>query len=150
MYILNIKKEGEILMNLSIKKVAEQTGLTEYTLRYYEKEELLVSIKRDEAGRRVYDEKDMEIINTITCLKNTGMPIKEIRKFVKYTTKGDSTLEERRKMVLKQKKMVEEKIEELKKELNKISKKLDYYEAACKAGTSKNVKKKFYPENGNI
>ncbi len=130
-------------MNLSIKKVAEQTGLTEYTLRYYEKEELLVSIKRDEAGRRVYDEKDMEIINTITCLKNTGMPIKEIRKFVKYSTKGDSTLEERRKMVLKQKKMVEEKIEELKRELNKISKKLDYYETACKAGTSKNMKKSF-------
>jgi len=143
MYILNIKKEGEIFMNLSIKKVAEQTGLTEYTLRYYEKEELLVSIKRDEAGRRVYDEKDMEIINTITCLKNTGMPIKEIRKFVKYSTKGDSTLEERRKMVLKQKKMVEEKIEELKRELNKISKKLDYYETACKAGTSKNMKKSF-------
>ena len=104
-------------MSLSIKKVAEETGLTEYTLRYYEKEELLGSIRRDEAGRRVYDEKDMEIINTISCLKNTGMPIKEIRKFVKYTTMGDSTLEERRKMVLKQKKMVEEKIEELKKEL---------------------------------
>ncbi|MCI6034152.1 MerR family transcriptional regulator [Fusobacterium varium] len=137
-------------MSLSIKKVAEETGLTEYTLRYYEKEELLGSIRRDEAGRRVYDEKDMEIINTITCLKNTGMPIKEIRKFVKYTTMGDSTLEERRKMVLKQKKMVEEKIEELKKELNKISKKLDYYEAACKVGSSKNVKKKFYPENCDI
>ncbi|MDU1911274.1 MerR family transcriptional regulator [Fusobacterium sp.] len=137
-------------MNLSIKKVAEKTGLSEYTLRYYEKEELLTSIKRDEAGRRVYDDEDMETINTITCLKNTGMPIKEIRKFIKCTIKGDSTLKERRKMVLKQKKMVEEKIEELKKELNKINKKLDYYEAACKAGSSKNVKKKFYPENCNI
>lgn len=137
-------------MDLSIKEVAEQTGLTKYTLRYYEKEELILSIKRDEAGRRVYDEKDMEIINTITCLKNTGMPIREIRKFIEYTTKGDSTLDERRKMVLKQKKMLEEKIKELKNELNKISKKLDYYEAACEAGTSKNVKKKFYPENCDI
>lgn len=89
----------------------------------------------------MYTEDDLEWIAVITCLKETGMPLKEIKKFVALCALGDCTLEERRQMVLAHKKNVELKIAKLQKHLEHINFKADYYDAACEAGTEAVVKK---------
>ncbi|WP_349515094.1 MerR family DNA-binding transcriptional regulator [Leuconostoc suionicum] len=47
-------------MNYSINEISELTGLSKYTLRYYEKEKLIPLIKRDSSGHRIYNQKDLE------------------------------------------------------------------------------------------
>lgn len=139
--IVVIIKEG-LALEYTIKEVSEKTNLPAYTIRYYEKEGLLPTIKRDDSGNRVFSNEDLEWILTICCLKNTGMHIKDIKTYMELKKEGDSTLEVRRKIVNKHKNDIENEIAKLKEELEKINKKVEYYDIACKDGTEKLVKNK--------
>lgn len=52
-------------------------------------------IHKTDLGRRIFEESDIEWIELITCLKSTGMKIKDIRKFIEWYIEGDSTLQDR-------------------------------------------------------
>lgn len=128
-------------MTYSIREVSALTGLTASTLRYYESEQLLSPVRRNGANRRVYDDQDMDWLSIITCLKNTGMPIQEIRRFVTLCERGDETLHERYRIVLDHKRATEARIAALERELQHINYKVAYYQAACAAGTEAELKK---------
>ncbi|MEY8001344.1 MerR family transcriptional regulator [Clostridium sp. Mt-5] len=114
-------------MEYTIKQVAEKVELTEYTLRYYEKEGLLPSIDRNEHGVRLFKDNDIEWIRLICCLRDTGMSILKIKDYVNLCIEGDNTIELRRQIILNQKIVTEQKIEEMNKHLDMINRKLKYY-----------------------
>jgi DNA-binding transcriptional MerR regulator len=101
-------------MSYSIKEVAERFHLTKYTLRYYEREGLLPSVQRLENGIRVYNDTDLEWLELIRCMRATGMSIANIKDFVKLGTLGKDSLPERRRVILKQKELIEQQIQEYK------------------------------------
>lgn len=70
----------------TIKQTAEQTGIAEDTIRYYEKINLLPRAKRKDNGHRVYSEKDIQMLQLVSCLKKTGMPLEEMRPFLVIST----------------------------------------------------------------
>lgn len=111
------------------------TGLSNYTLRYYDKEGLLPFVKRNINGRRQFNNHDLSMIQLICCLKETGMSIKEIRAFIEWSMAGDSTLELRLQMFQEHKKDVEIKMSSIQRNLDKINHKIHYYHAAVEAGT---------------
>ena len=82
-------------MTYSIKEVAEKTGLSIATLRYYDKEGLLPFVDKKPNGTRVFKDEDFQGLNIITCMKKSGMSIKEIKEYVDLCNKGDATLEDR-------------------------------------------------------
>jgi DNA-binding transcriptional MerR regulator len=112
---------------LSIKQVSEKTALPPHVLRYYEKEGLLPSISRSRNGIRRYTEHDLEWLALICCLKNTGMPIKQIKNFVELSLLGDKTLKKRCDLLLEHKKAVENQIAEMQKHLQKVIHKIEYF-----------------------
>jgi DNA-binding transcriptional MerR regulator len=59
----------------------ERTGLTLDTLRYYEREGLIGPVRRDPGGRRQYDESDLEWVGIVTCLRDAGLGIADLRRF---------------------------------------------------------------------
>jgi DNA-binding transcriptional MerR regulator len=135
-------------MEYTIQQVTKRTGLPASTLRYYEQECLLPGVKRNAAGHRVYDDQAMDWLELITCLKETDMPISEIKAFVALCGKGDETLEERRNMVLRHKRNVERHIEALERRMDHVNFKVAYYNAACEAGTEAGIKgMKYDPES---
>ncbi|AEI42380.1 MerR family transcriptional regulator [Paenibacillus mucilaginosus] len=79
-------KEGQCF---TIKQTAEQTGITEDTIRYYEKIALLPRAERKDNGHRIYRQKDINTIRLIACLKKTGMPLEEIRPFLAVSADTD-------------------------------------------------------------
>jgi len=117
-------------MGYSIGKAAEMTGLSTFTLRYYEKEGLLPFVERTPSGTRCFKDSDFEWLAMIQCLKNTGMSIKDIREFVGWCMEGDETLEKRLAMFLARKKEVEDKMVEFQHYLDKLDFKIAYYENA--------------------
>ena len=123
-------------MSYSIKEVADMMGVTTATLRYYDQEGLLPNIKRVN-GIRVFEDKDFKWLRVLNCLKNTNMPIKKIKEYVELAQKGDSTLEERYKLIEEQKENILEQIKELKYYLKEIEYKEWYYQKALEAGTEK-------------
>ncbi|OPX46054.1 HTH-type transcriptional regulator AdhR [Ruminiclostridium hungatei] len=114
-------------MEYTIKQAAEKMNLTAYTLRYYDKEGLLPFVERDSAGNRLFTENDIEWLGLICCLKNTGMPIRKIKKFIQGALEGEHTLQSRVEMLLEHRNAVLKQMEELNKNLEKINHKINYY-----------------------
>lgn len=122
-------------MFYTIAQVAEKFGLTAHTLRYYDKEGLLRFVDRTSCGARRFKDEDFEWLAVITCLKDTGMQVKDIKTYIDWCFEGDCTIEQRLEMFCKQKEKVNAQIKELKRHLKKIEYKIWYYEEAKKAGT---------------
>jgi DNA-binding transcriptional MerR regulator len=119
----------------TIKQAAKKMGITVPTLRYYDREGLLPFIDKKPSGIRIFKEDDMERLDIITCMKNSGMPIKEIRKYMQLCEAGDSTLEERLQFFYERKEAAGLQIEVLNKVMETINHKIWYYETAIEAGT---------------
>jgi len=113
----------------SINEVASMCDITAHTLRYYDKEGLLPFVERNSAGNRTFSARDVEIVKLICCLKNTGMPIKAISKYISMLMQGEETIEARREMMINHRKEVLKQMNELKLNLNIINLKIKYYDS---------------------
>ncbi len=109
----------------SISQTAERFGIEPHTLRFYEKEGILHP-ERTKNGIRVYTEDDIGQLEMVLCLKSTGMPLMDIKRYFDLVSQGDETLEERLRIFEDHRAHVLEGIEELKKHLEKINHKIGY------------------------
>ena len=125
-------------MSYSIKQIADMMGVTTATIRYYDDEGLLPNIKRIN-GRRVFGDEDFKWLRVLNCMKKINMPIKKIKEYVELSKLGDSTLGERYNLILEQKEVIKNQIEELNMCLQEFEYKEWYYQTAIKAGTEKVV-----------
>lgn len=82
----------------TIGQFSAVTNMSIDTLRYYEKEKLIF-VQRNVAGRRIYTENDIVWILFIRRLKETGMRIKDIRRYAALRYQGETTLVERLEML---------------------------------------------------
>lgn len=122
-------------MMYSIGATAKLTGISPYTLRYYDKVGLTPFVKRDAQGRRVFDGDGLDSLALITCLKQTGMPLDEIRQFVSWCAAGDQTLGERLALFETQKREVEAQIHQSLLNLQKVNHKIATYQKAQRLGS---------------
>lgn len=114
-------------MNYSINETSQLTGLSKYTLRYYEKEKLIPEVKRDSRGYRVYTEQDIEWLTFLLNIRQTGMPINKIKQFSQMRLKIE-TIPARRQMLLEHKESIIKQEEKLKKSMVAIDAKIKRYE----------------------
>ena len=121
-------------MSYTISEAAEKTGLPPSTIRFYDKEGLLPNIKRKN-GIRVFEDMDLRLMGLLTCLKNTGMPIKRIRDYVELTSQGDASLQKRYEIIKSQRQFVLDQIEQLQYYLEELDFKDWYYNKALAAGS---------------
>ena len=126
----------------SIQDVSQKTGLSAHTLRYYEKEGLISGVERTAGGFRQYTDEDLEKLGLICCLKNTGMSIQEIARFVRLTHEGDHTLEERVELLRAHRELVLERMAEMQKHLDKVTWKLNFFTEKLRAYEAQKVKEK--------
>ena len=125
-------------MSYSIKEIADKMGVTTATLRYWDTEGLLPNVNKVN-GRRIFEDKDFKWLRVLNCMKNINMPIKKIKEYVELAQKGDSTLKARYEMILEQKQVIQNQINDLNTCLKEFEYKEWYYETAIKAGTENAV-----------
>lgn len=125
-------------MSYSIREIANRMNVTTATLRYWDSEGLLPSVKKVN-GIRVFEDKDFKWLRVLNCMKKINMPIKKIKEYVELAQQGDFTLQERYEMILEQKKVIQKQIEDLNTCLKEFEYKTWYYETAIKAGTERVV-----------
>ncbi|GHT02230.1 MerR family transcriptional regulator [Synergistales bacterium] len=118
-------------MGYAIGEFSSITGMGIHTLRYYEKENLIIP-ERKENGRRYYSDGDILWIQFIKRLKDTDMPIKEIQKYAGLRTQGDNTLEERMEMLIHHRAALKEKIVAMQEHLENLDNKISYYKTEIK------------------
>ena len=114
-------------MMYGIQDVSRKTGLSAHTLRYYEKEGLITGVERTPGGFRQYTDEDLEALGLICCLKNTGMSLQEIARFVDLTHQGEHTLRQRVDMLRKHRENVIERMQEMQRYLDKVTWKLNFF-----------------------
>lgn len=112
---------------LTVKEVAEKTGLSVYTLRYYEQMGIIHPVERAGNQHRVYSPKDLEWIAFLVRLRSTGMPVREMALYAQMVREGDATLTARRQLMEKHRETIRSQIQELENHLQLIEKKVEYY-----------------------
>lgn len=114
---------------LTIEQVAQRTGLSPHTLRYYERIGLLDAVGRATSGHRRYAAKDLVWLEFLTRLRATGMPIRHMQEFADLRRRGDVTIAERRVLLEAHQQVVQAHIEELQRNLGAITQKIaDYHQ----------------------
>ena len=122
----------------SIGQVAEMFGLPISTLRYYDKQGLFPKMERV-SGIRKFSETEIEALRVIECLKKSGLEIKDIKQFMDWCVEGASTYPQRKALIEKQRKSLEEELIHMNKVLDMLKFKCWYYEQAMLDGCEDQV-----------
>jgi DNA-binding transcriptional MerR regulator len=116
---------------LSIAQAAERTGLTAHTLRYYERDGLmLASVDRSASGHRRYSDRDLTWIEMITRLRSTGMPMRDVRRYAALVRDGNGNEAERLDLLKAHRARVEAQLAEVAAHLRAIDHKIGIYAGA--------------------
>ena len=115
----------------SVTQAAKLVEISEHTLRYYDDKGLFPFLQKNESGKRLFSEADLQWAKLLECLSNSGLSIKEMQDYVELCIIGDSTVPERFELLKKQEKIIKDQIKEKKKQLKLLQFKLDYYEKWC-------------------
>lgn len=87
---------GIVPAGWTISEAAKRSGLSTHTLRYYERDDLLLApIARTSSGHRVYSDVDLRWIAMLTRLRATGMPIADMKQYAALARDGDGNEAER-------------------------------------------------------
>lgn len=114
-------------MSYSIGQVAKMNDLTISQIHYYDNQGLLPFIERTEKGDRIFDEEALKYLEMILCLKNTGMPIKEIKHFIDWSMVGAITIPQRLEMMKQQELKILQQIRDSESNLKLIQQKIKKY-----------------------
>jgi DNA-binding transcriptional MerR regulator len=111
----------------TVSEVSAQTGLSAHTLRWYEQVGLLDPVHRDAAGRRRYGEDDLGRLGFLLKLRSTGMPVRDMIRFVELSRAGDEHVAEKLKILVEHRERVLTQINALQEDLKIIEFKIDIY-----------------------
>ncbi len=116
-----------VILTYSIGEFSKIVGLSGHTLRFYEKEGL-IKVNRDENNVRIYSDENKLWIESLLHLKNTGMTLKDMKRFAMWGHMGDETMEERLALLKMHRKKVVEELEKIRQSLEYLDEKIDFYE----------------------
>jgi DNA-binding transcriptional MerR regulator len=114
--------------SLAISEVADATGLSAHTLRYYERAGLMLNaVDRASSQHRRYSSADVNWVVFLTKLRGTSMPIARVREYVELVRAGDSTIEARRDLLLEHRISVAAQLDTITRSLDHIDYKIANY-----------------------
>ncbi len=113
----------------TINEIAKICDISVYTIRFYDKEGLLPFVTRNTTGNRQFSEADLDVIKLICCLKNTGMQVKEIKRYIDLCMQGEGTAPARRQIMVEHRKEIFRQIADLKKNLTIVDLKIGFYDS---------------------
>lgn len=119
---------------MTIKEVSEKFGITQDTLRYYEKAGILPKIARTPGGARDYHPEDLDWVEHMVCLRRAGMPVESLVEYLRLTRMGDGTFSERLALLKEQKENLLRQQEKLKEAMDRLDFKISRYQAAVETG----------------
>lgn len=125
------------------KEVAEKMDISEHTLRFWAKSGFFPFVKRNQNNIRQFSDNDLEWVKIVKCLRSVGTENKAIKRYIDLCIVGDSTIEERYKIILGTKEKALMQMDELKKQLAILEYKENFYNNLIK----NNLKDTWNPMN---
>ena len=116
----------------TIKEVADKMEVSEHTLRFWAKSGFFPFLQRDNNNIRRFSENDLDWVRIVKCLRSVGTQNKDIKRYIDLCIVGDSTIKERYQIILDTKAKALEQMEELKKQLELLDYKENFYKNLIK------------------
>ena len=113
---------------MRIKEVSERYHLSQDTLRYYERIGLLDRVKRGPGGVRDYQEEDLSRLEFVSCMREAGVSIQTLQKYISLLKLGDHTMEERKDLLIHERDLMIQRMAMIEESLKKLNYKIDNYE----------------------
>ena len=107
-------------------QAAEVSGFSIDTLRYYEREGILRPIARTSGGHRTYSEDDLNWLDLVHCLRDTGMPIADLKQYAELSL-DEATLAARLALLEEHDRHVQESIDALRRQQDRLREKIGWY-----------------------
>lgn len=112
---------------MTIKEVEKISGLSQDTLRYYEKQGLVGPVEKTNGGIRNYTDKDIARIKFVKCMRSAEIPIDVLKKYLDLFDEGENTFNERKALLEKQREILKEKLDDMKKAYELLNDKIDLF-----------------------
>ena len=110
---------------MNIAEVSKKFGLTADTLRYYERIGLLPAVARNKSGNRDYSSIDCERIEFIKCMREAGLSIEVLTRYMHLFLEGDSTLKEREELLIAERDRLESRLQHMQETLSRLNHKIE-------------------------
>ncbi|MFQ9516034.1 MAG: MerR family transcriptional regulator [Eubacterium sp.] len=123
-----VKELREIDIMYSMRDVCKETNLPYETLKYYCNEGLIPNVKRDTNNYRIFDDRDIAWIKSLSCLKKCGMSIAEMKRYVELCLQGKKSISERKVILHHRKEILLLKLQELNECIEYIDAKQQFYD----------------------
>ena len=112
----------------SMKEACALTNMTYENLKFYCNEGLVPNVKRDKRNYRVFDDHDIKWIQSLTCLKNCGMSIAEMKEYLALCLEGKDSIPQRKVILANKKEALLQSIADLQEAVAYIDWKQDFYD----------------------
>ncbi len=113
---------------LTIAEMSERTGVSNHTLRYYERAGLIRSIPRNAGNQRRYAPADIEWLRFLLRLRETGMPIARMREYADLRSQGHRTTSARLALLEAHQRELRNQIERLRQHAAALDAKIAIYQ----------------------
>ncbi len=113
---------------MKISEVSKKYDISTDTLRYYEKMGLLPNVKKNSSGIRDYSESDLGWVEFIKCMRSAGLSIEVLARYIELFYIGDSTREERKNILIEERKKLIEKRDAIQTTIDRLEYKIDSYD----------------------
>ncbi|HTK08822.1 MAG TPA: MerR family transcriptional regulator [Ktedonobacteraceae bacterium] len=122
--------ETKPLTYFTLQDVVQRSGLSEHTLRYYERIGLLDRVNRDRSsGHRRYTAEDVQNIETLACLRTTGMSIEDMRQYFALLKEGKAAADQQLALFEAQRKALEQEMAQKQEHLRYLEQKVAFWQA---------------------
>ena len=126
------------MQGYTVRQAARMTGLSEHTLRYYERAGLLEPVRRQVGSRhRRYTVDDIARLTTLACLRAAGMPMDQMRRYFELIAQGASAAPLQHAMLVTQRKVLEERLGALQQHIDYLDRKIAYWKAVESGDTQR-------------
>ncbi|MGN0977072.1 MAG: MerR family transcriptional regulator, partial [Faecousia sp.] len=112
----------------TMKEACERTGLPYETLKFYCNQGLVPNVGRDTQNRRTFSDRDIAWINSLSCLKNCGMGIREMREYMLLCLEGEGSIPQRKEILAQKRRELEQELDRIRESIAYIDRKQAFYD----------------------
>lgn len=119
---------------MTINEVSKKYGVSQDTLRYYERAGMIPRVTRTAGGIRDYREKDLNWVELAICMRSAGLPVDVMAEYVRLCQQGDDTMALRLELLLRQREALLEQRRQIDATIERLNYKVSRYEIGVETG----------------
>ena len=119
---------------MTIKEVSEKYGISQDTLRYYERVKMIPEVTRTKGGIRDYQEEDLRWVELAICMRSAGLPVEAMIEYLALFQQGDETIPAHLELLYEQMDSLKQQKQQIEETMQRLNYKIEHYEAALKTG----------------